>query len=92
VSMVYTSIILFFGFSVFDSSQFGGTQALGVLVSLTLLVAMFANLILLPSFLLSFEKRMITKSFQEPFLTILDEEDDLEIDDLDFEEGTKTES
>jgi uncharacterized protein len=92
VSMVYTSIILFFGFSVFDSSQFGGTQALGVLVSLTLLVAMFANLILLPSFLLSFEKRMITKSFQEPFLTILDEEDDLEIDDLDFEEGIKIES
>ncbi len=66
VSMVYTSIILFFGFSVFDSSQFGGTQALGLLVSLTLLVAMFANLILLPSFLMSFERSMITKSFQEP--------------------------
>lgn len=87
VSMVYTSIILFFGFSVFDSSQFGGTQALGLLVSLTLLIAMFANLILLPSFLLSFEKRMITKSFQEPFLTILDEEDDIEIDELDFDKS-----
>lgn len=86
VSMVYTSIILFFGFSVFDSSQFGGTQALGLLVSLTLLIAMFANLILLPSFLLSFERRMITKSFQEPFLTILDEEDDIEIDELDFDQ------
>lgn len=89
VSMVYTSIILFFGFSVFDLSQFGGTQALGVLVSLTLMVAMFANLILLPSFLLSFEKNMLTKSFNEPFLTILDEEDDIDVDELDFDPDFK---
>ena len=86
VSMVYTSIILFFGFGVFASSDFGGTQALGILVSLTLLVAMFANLILLPSFLLSFEKAMLTRWFQEPLLTLLDEEEDLELDHLDFRE------
>ncbi len=86
VSMVYTSIILFFGFSVFDLSEFGGTQALGILVSLTLLVAMFANLVLLPSFLMSFERRIITRYFQEPLLSILDEEEDLELDDLGFEE------
>ena len=85
VSMVYTSIILFFGFGVFSSSDFGGTQALGVLVSLTLMVAMFANLILLPSFLMSFEKAMLTRWFKEPFFTLLDEEEDLELDDLDFE-------
>ncbi len=84
VSMVYTSIILFFGFSVFDSSQFGGTKALGLLVSLTMLVAMFANLILLPSFLMTLEKWMVTKSFQEPLFQILDEEEDIELDDLDF--------
>ena len=84
VSMVYTSIILFFGFGVFASSDFGGTQALGILVSLTLMVAMFANLVLLPSFLMSFEKAMLTRWFQEPFLTLLDEEEDLELDDLDF--------
>ncbi|MEZ4721590.1 MAG: efflux RND transporter permease subunit, partial [Flavobacteriales bacterium] len=90
VSMVYTSIILFFGFSVFDSSQFGGTQALGLLVSLTLLIAMFANLILLPSFLMSFERRMITKSFEEPYFTILDEEEDLELDNLDFDESQRS--
>ena len=53
VSMIYTSIILFFGFSIFTASEFGGTQALGVLVSLTLFVAMLTNLILLPSLLLS---------------------------------------
>jgi len=86
VSMVYTSIIIFFGFSVFDSSQFGGTQALGLLVSLTLLVAMFANLILLPSFLMSFERRMVTKAFREPLFTIMDEEEDIELDHLDFDQ------
>ena len=61
VSMIYTSIILFFGFSMFTASEFGGTQALGVLVSLTLFVAMLTNLILLPSLLLSLEQNVITK-------------------------------
>ncbi|WP_075590760.1 efflux RND transporter permease subunit [Labilibacter marinus] len=56
VSMIYTSIVLFFGFSIFTASSFGGTIALGLLVSLTLLVAMFTNLILLPALLLSLEK------------------------------------
>jgi uncharacterized protein len=78
VSMIFTSVILFFGFSVFDLSEFGGTQALGILVSLTLLVAMFCNVILLPSFIMSLERRMLTKSFQEPLLTILDEDEDIE--------------
>ncbi len=55
VSMFYTSIVLFFGFSVFMSSNFGGTVALGGLVSVTLLFAMLANLILLPSLLISLE-------------------------------------
>ena len=54
-SMIYTSIILFFGFSIFIASNFGGTQALGTLVSLTLFVAMLANLVLLPALLLSLE-------------------------------------
>lgn len=56
VSMFYTSIVLFFGFSVFMISSFGGTVALGGLVSATLLFAMLANLLLLPSLLLSLEK------------------------------------
>jgi len=37
-SMVYSSTILFFGFSIFSFSSFGGTQLVGVLVSLTLLL------------------------------------------------------
>lgn len=55
VSMIYTSIILFFGFGIFSLSNFGGTVALGVLVSVTLLVAMLSNLLVLPSLLLLFE-------------------------------------
>ena len=56
VSMVYTAVILFSGFSIFIWSSFGGTVALGVLISLTLLVSMCTNLILLPSILISLSK------------------------------------
>jgi predicted RND superfamily exporter protein len=52
LSMTYTSVILFFGFSIFIASDFGSTVALGMLVSITLLVAMFTNLTLLPSLLI----------------------------------------
>ncbi len=52
ISMFYTSVVLFFGFMVFLISNYGGTKALGGLVSFTLLVAMFSNLLLLPSLLL----------------------------------------
>ena len=38
------------------SFKFGGTVALGLLVSVTLLFAMTANLLLLPSLLLSLEE------------------------------------
>ncbi|MCF8464097.1 MAG: MMPL family transporter [Flavobacteriales bacterium] len=61
LSMAYTSIVLFFGFSIFNLSTFGGTKALGMLVSITLLVAMFSNLILLPSLLLTLERSMTDK-------------------------------
>ncbi|MGY5351446.1 efflux RND transporter permease subunit [Wenyingzhuangia sp. IMCC45533] len=62
ISMFYTSIVLFFGFLVFIISSFGGTKALGGLVSITLLFAMLSNLIILPSLLLTFEKKMSKKS------------------------------
>ena len=54
-SMVYTSITLFLGFSVFAFSEFGGTKALGLLMSASLLITNFSNLILLPSLLVTFE-------------------------------------
>ena len=81
VSMIYTSIILFFGFSMFTASKFGGTQALGVLVSLTLFVAMLTNLILLPSLLLSLEQNVITKSFKNSEDYFYDDSD-IELDKL----------
>lgn len=87
VSMIYTSIVLFFGFGIFCTSNFGGTQALGILVSVTLLVAMLANLVLLPSLLLSLEKRITTKAFKEPLLELLDEEEDIELDKLSLEKS-----
>jgi predicted RND superfamily exporter protein len=82
ISMFYTSIVLLFGFSIFIASDFGGTVALGILVSITLFFAMLTNLLLLPAILLSLEKRITTKAFEEPLLSIFDEEEDLELDDL----------
>ena len=73
--MFYTSIVLFFGFSVFITSNFGGTVALGALISGTLLLAMMANLILLPTLLLSLEKSIANKKvLKEPSLKIIPEE------------------
>ena len=71
LSMVYTSIILFCGFAIFAASSFGGTVALGVLVSLTLLISMFTNLILLPAILLSIHRKSLNKEItDEPYIDI----------------------
>jgi hypothetical protein len=79
VSMFYTSIVLFFGFSVFTISSFGGTVALGALVSITLVFAMLANLLLLPALLLSLEKSIANKeTFKKPALKIFPDSEDEE--------------
>ena len=57
ISMFYTAMILFAGFAIFTASTFQGTIALGILVSITLLMGMASNLILLPAFLLTVDKR-----------------------------------
>ena len=57
ISTFYTSVVLIFGFAVFTLSSFGGTVALGGLISCTLLFAMFANLLVLPALVLTFEKK-----------------------------------
>jgi predicted RND superfamily exporter protein len=76
-SMIYTSIVLVLGFSVFMVSSFGGTQALGMLVSTTLFIAMFFNMIVLPSLLLVLDKYLVTKAFKmEPVIDIDAEEED----------------
>ncbi|WP_151893106.1 efflux RND transporter permease subunit [Patiriisocius marinistellae] len=90
VSMFYTSIVLFFGFSVFTISSFGGTVALGALVSVTLVFAMLANLLLLPSLLLSLEKSIANKeTFKKPSLRILPDNMDDE-DNISEENPTKS--
>lgn len=60
LSMIYVALILFFGFGIFVASTFGGTVSLGILLSITLLLALISNLTLLPALLLSLESR-ITK-------------------------------
>ena len=89
-SMIYSAVVLFFGFAIFILSSFGGTEALGYLVSFTLLAAMLSNLFVLPSLLLTLDKRITTKAFREPLIEILDEEDDIELDDLEIEGDEET--
>jgi predicted RND superfamily exporter protein len=60
-SIIYTAVALFFGFIIFAASNFGGTVALGVLTSLSLLFGMLMNLLLLPSLLLTLEKSINNK-------------------------------
>lgn len=78
LSMVYTATILFFGFAIFSASSFGGTAALGVLVSLTLLISMCTNLILLPAILLSINTKQLNKEITEPALIDIEEENHIE--------------
>jgi predicted RND superfamily exporter protein len=84
LSIIYTSVILFFGFIVFVFSDFGGTQALGYLSAITYFVALFTNLILLPALLLSMERRIATKSFEEPYFDAYSEANNLEWGDMGF--------
>lgn len=65
ISTFYTSVVLVFGFAIFTLSSFSGTIALGGLISCTLLFAMFANLLVLPALVLTFEKK---KALQEDTL------------------------
>ena len=74
VGIIYTSVVLFFGFITLAASQFGGIRALGTLTSITLLVAMFTNLLVLPAMLLSFNKRLMTKAFKKPMLRMPEED------------------
>jgi predicted RND superfamily exporter protein len=61
ISTFYTSVVLIFGFAIFTLSSFSGTIALGGLISCTLLFAMFANLLVLPALVLTFEKKKAKK-------------------------------
>lgn len=66
ISMIYTSLVLFFGFVIFAFSEFGGTIALGMLTSLTLFFALFTNLVLLPCLLVSFDHNRLSETKNKP--------------------------
>jgi len=82
-SMIYTSIILFAGFIIFSGSEFISTMMLGVLTSTTLLIAMFANLIVLPALLMVFDDGKRSQDSHPPiehYEEFYQEDDDEEID------------
>jgi predicted RND superfamily exporter protein len=74
LSMIYTSAILFLGFVIFAFSSYGGTIALGQLTSISLLIALVANLFLLPAMLISFNKD--ADPIDEPMIEYDEEEKD----------------
>ncbi|CAA9198066.1 transporter [Flavobacterium collinsii] len=65
ISTFYTSVVLILGFATFTLSSFSGTIALGGLISCTLAFAMFANLLVLPALVLTFEKKKAKKEEME---------------------------
>jgi len=71
--IIYTSLILLCGFSIFIASSFGGTVALGILTSLTLFIAMFSNLLFLPAMVISLN---IQENSQEVLIDEYNENDD----------------
>jgi len=90
LSMIYTNVILFAGFAIFALSSFGGTVALGILISITLLMSLATNLVLLPCILLSLEQRSVIKAFRkEPLIDIYDEEEDIDAEKLRIQQQEK---
>ncbi len=83
-SMIYTSIVLFLGFSIFAFSEFGGTKALGVLMGASLLITNFSNLVLLPTLLVTFEHGKDEKIPNDAPIRHYDETYHEEDDDMDL--------
>lgn len=79
ISMFYTSVVLFAGFSVFMLSDFGGTIALGGLIAITLAFGMLSNLMLLPCLVLTLNKSLANQQeFKEPTIDVLSKPEELE--------------
>lgn len=75
MSIVYTSSILLAGFIIFTPSAFGSTRALGVLTSITLFIALFSNLILLPALVEQFDKPSSKEELQSGWINEEDEDE-----------------
>jgi predicted RND superfamily exporter protein len=88
--MIYSSTVLFFGFGIFVFSTFGGTQALGFLISFTLLVAGFLNMLVLPSLLLTLDKWSTTRAFEAaPLVDIFEDETEMDQSETEIEKPEK---
>ena len=58
-SMIYSASVLICGFLIFAFSSFGGSKIVGFLVPFTLLIALITNILVLPSLVLTFNKKKI---------------------------------
>jgi predicted RND superfamily exporter protein len=66
------SLVLFVGFVIFVWSDFGGTRALGILMSVSMLIALVTNLTLLPALLNSFDSGRVKRG-EEGLINELEE-------------------
>ena len=55
---------------------------MGLLVSITLLIAMLSNLVVLPALLLTLEKSINVEAFREQLINVFDEEEDIDLSEL----------
>ncbi len=82
-SMIYTSVVLFAGFVIFTASEFGGTVSLGLLTSITLMISMVTNLLVLPSLLLTFDtgkRKLGAHPYIEEYDGIYDEDEEIALE------------
>ncbi len=71
--MLSSLLVLVLGFSIFIFSDFGGTQAMGILITLTLIFSLFCNIVLLPLLIYNFSKRFSNKEENVPLVEFLDD-------------------
>lgn len=83
MGIIHSGMILFLGFFIFTASDFTGTFNMGLLVGITLIVAMACNLVLLPCLLLSLERYLDRRALKkEPLIIVYDEEEDVDLEKL----------
>ncbi|OFY18034.1 MAG: hypothetical protein A2W98_08250 [Bacteroidetes bacterium GWF2_33_38] len=84
ISMIFSSLVLVLGFGVYMVSEFGGTQALGMLISISLFIALLFNIVVLPSLLITFDRLLTRKVIEEmpQVLDIYESEDSVDDEDV----------
>ena len=84
ISMIFSSLVLVLGFGVYMVSEFGGTQALGMLISISLFIALIFNIIVLPSLLITFDRLFSRKAIvsSPEIIDIYESEDAVDDDDV----------